>query len=140
MDSITGILQGFWQLNRNTYLKEHLWTAAFKQTDVIKSAVNIYESPIYKRCWVTPHFLHQDKNIYQKTICPKGQCSWSGEILKVLKSETVNAELRSFYNLCKNKLFRRSLTSKYTVIYRDSLTSTIFKRKERYALLENDLV
>ena len=37
------IFQGFWQLSRSTYLKEHLWTAASKETDVIKSAVKIYD-------------------------------------------------------------------------------------------------
>ena len=34
-----------WQLSRNTYLKEHFWKAALKETDVIK-----------KRCenlWIT---------------------------------------------------------------------------------------
>ena len=37
------IFQGFWQLSRNTYLKERLWTAASKETDVIKSSVKIYD-------------------------------------------------------------------------------------------------
>ena len=36
--------------------QEHLWTAASKETDVIKSAVKAYES-LYKRCGITPHFL-----------------------------------------------------------------------------------
>ena len=36
--------------------QEHLWTAASKETDVIKSAVKVYES-LYKRCGITPHFL-----------------------------------------------------------------------------------
>ena len=63
---------------------------------VIKSAVKVYES-LYQRYWVTPHLLHQGKNIYQKTICPKVHCSWSGR-----------CESRSPHNLCKNKLFVRS--------------------------------
>ena len=74
MDSFKGIFQGFWQVSRNNYWKENLWTAASKEADVIKSAVKIYES-LYKRCGITPHFLNQGKNIYQKTICPKVQCS-----------------------------------------------------------------
>ena len=32
MDSFTGIFQGLWQLSRNTYLKEHFWTVALKET------------------------------------------------------------------------------------------------------------
>ena len=95
MDSFTGIFQGFWQLSRNTYLKEHLWTAASKETDVIKSSVKVYES-LCKRCGITPHFLHQDTNIYQKTICSKVQCIWSGRF-----------ELRSLHNLRKSNLFGR---------------------------------
>ena len=63
--SFTGIFQGFWQLSRNTCLKEHFWIAASKETDVIKSAVQVYGS-LYKRCGMTPNFLHQSKNIYQK--------------------------------------------------------------------------
>ena len=31
MDFLTGIFQGFWRLNRNTYLKEHFWMAASKE-------------------------------------------------------------------------------------------------------------
>ena len=31
MDFLTGIFQGFWRLNRNTYLKEQFWTAASKE-------------------------------------------------------------------------------------------------------------
>ena len=49
MESFTGIFQGFWQLSRNSHLKEHIWTAASKETDVIKSAVKVYES-LCKRC------------------------------------------------------------------------------------------
>ena len=96
MVSFTGIFQEFWQLSRNTYLKEYLRTAASKETDVLKSAVQVYES-LYKRCGITPHFLRQGKNIYQKTICPKVQCGWSGR-----------CELHSLHNLWKNKLFGRS--------------------------------
>ena len=77
-------------------MKEHLWTAASKETDVIKSAVKVYES-LYKQCGVNPHFLHQGKNIFQKTICAKVQCSWSRR-----------CELRNLHNLCKNKVFVRS--------------------------------
>ena len=47
--------------------------------------------------WVTPNFFHHGKNVYQKTICLKVQCRQSGEILKVLKSETVNTELYSLF-------------------------------------------
>ena len=57
MDSFTGIFQGFYQLSRNTCFKEHLYTAASKETDVIKSAVKVYES-LNKRCRVISHFLH----------------------------------------------------------------------------------
>ena len=32
MDSLAGIFQGFWQLSRNTYLKEHFWTVSSKET------------------------------------------------------------------------------------------------------------
>ena len=49
--------QVFWQLRRNTYLKKLPWTAASKETDVIKSAVNVYES-LYKRCGITLYYLH----------------------------------------------------------------------------------
>ena len=57
----------FWKLSKNTYLKEHLWTAASKETDVMKSLVKVYGS-LYRQCEVTPHFFSQGKNIYQKTI------------------------------------------------------------------------
>ena len=45
-----------WELSRKTYLNEHLWTAAPKEADVIKSAFKVYDS-LYKRCWITPQFL-----------------------------------------------------------------------------------
>ena len=32
MDSLAGIFQGFWQLSRNNYLKEHFWTVSSKET------------------------------------------------------------------------------------------------------------
>ena len=32
MDFFTDIFQGFWQLSRNIYLKEHLWMTASKKT------------------------------------------------------------------------------------------------------------
>ena len=63
----------------------------------------------------TTHFLHLGKNIYQKTICPKAQCSLSGRF-----------ELRSFIIYAKTGFLVYLLTSK-VAIYRDSLTSTIFK-------------
>ena len=40
---VTCIFQGLWQLSRNTYLKEHLWTAALKETDDIKNTVKIHD-------------------------------------------------------------------------------------------------
>ena len=43
MNSFTGIFQEFWQLSTSTCLKEHLWTAASKEADVIKSPVKVYD-------------------------------------------------------------------------------------------------
>ena len=50
-----GLLYRYFSRILATY-QEHLWTAASKETDVIKSAVKAYES-LYKRCWLTPHIL-----------------------------------------------------------------------------------
>ena len=70
MNSFTDIFQVFWQLRKNTYLKEHLWTADSKETDVIKSAVKVYKS-LHKRCGVTPHFLQQGKISTKKLFVRK---------------------------------------------------------------------
>ena len=43
-----GLLHGYFSIILATYQK-HLWTAASKEIDIIKSAVKVYES-LYKRC------------------------------------------------------------------------------------------
>ena len=79
----------FWQLSKNTYLKEHLWMAASKETYVMKSLVKVYES-LYKRCGVTPHFFSQGKNIYQKTIVRRFSAA---EVERIWKSWKMNLSM-----------------------------------------------
>ena len=50
-----GLLHRYFLRILATY-QEHLWTAALKETDIIKSAVKVYES-LYKQCGITSHFL-----------------------------------------------------------------------------------
>ena len=66
--------------------------------------------------WGNPTLFLPRQKYLPKTVSPKVQYSWSGEILKVLKSKTVNAELFSLCNLCKNKLFGKSADLKSAFI------------------------
>ena len=107
-------------------MKEHIWTAATKKSDVTKSAVKVYES-LYKRCGVNPYFCTREKISTKKLF-----------VRKFSAAEVEDVNWAVFIIYAKTSFSLDPLTSKIA-IYRDSLTSTIFKWKERYALLELDI-